>query len=100
MYLMIVVGVLVCSILLISVCKLTVSNAFDMSRAMASVRFGGLLALKPVVMVSLIVCSAVVVEYCFRKPCWCGCGVKLSVMEGRRIFSRVLAMGDKRAIGR
>ena len=80
MYLMIVFGVFVCSILFMSVCRLTVSNAFDMSRAMASVRFGGLFALKPVAMMLLIVCSAVVVECCFRKPCWCGWGVKLWVM--------------------
>ena len=53
MYLMIVFGVFVCSILFMSVCRLTVSNAFDMSRAMASVRFGGLFALKPVVMMLL-----------------------------------------------
>ena len=52
-----------------SVCKLTVSNALLMSRAIASVRCGGLFWLKPVVIMLFIVCNAVVVECCVRKPC-------------------------------
>ena len=41
MYFMIMFGVLVCSIFLVSVCRCTVSNAFDMSRAIAIVLVGG-----------------------------------------------------------
>ena len=51
---------------------LTVSNALDMSRAVATVRVGGLCWLSLVVIVSFILCSAVVVECCFLKPC-CVC---------------------------
>ena len=42
MYLMMVLGMLVFSILFMSVCRCTVSNALDMSNAMASVLCGGL----------------------------------------------------------
>ena len=42
MYLVIVLGMFVCSSLCMSVCRLTVSNALDMSRAIASVLCGGL----------------------------------------------------------
>ena len=52
-----------------SVCMLTVSKALDMSRAVMIVRFGGFFVLKPCVIVLLMVCSAVIVEYCGLKPC-------------------------------
>ena len=52
-----------------SVCRLTVSKALDISRAIASVLCGGLCWLKPLVIMLLMVCSAVVVECCLRKPC-------------------------------
>ena len=42
MYLMMVLGMSVCSSLCMSVCRLTVSKALDMSRATASVLCGGL----------------------------------------------------------
>ena len=93
-------GVLMCSSLFMNVCKFTVSNALDMSRAIASVLCGGLCWLNLFVIVLFILCNAVVVECCLRKPCWCVFGVKFEVSWGRKIFSRFLAIGDKRAIGR
>ena len=61
----------VCVVLFVSVCRCTVSNALLMSRAIAIVRCGGLFALNPVVMVLFMWCSAVVVDLCCLKPCWC-----------------------------
>ena len=100
MNLMMVLGVDVCNSLFSSVCKLTVSKALLISRAIASVRCGGLFWLKPVVIILFIVCNAVVVECCVRKPCWCVWSGMLDVRWGRIIFSRVFAIGDRRAIGR
>ena len=68
---MIVLGMLVLCNLFMSVCRCTVSNTFDMSRAIAMVRSGGCFLLNPVVMMLLMVCRAVVVECLVRKPCWC-----------------------------
>ena len=99
MYFVMVFGTVVCRSLCVSVCRFTVSNALDISSAIASVLCGGLCWLKPVVMMLFILCRAVVVECCFRKPCWCVCGVKLDVRYGRIIFSRVLAIGEMSAIG-
>ena len=47
-----------------SVCRFTVSKALLMSNAIAIVRAGGCVLLKPVVMVLLIRWSAVVVDLC------------------------------------
>ena len=99
MYFVIVLGMLVLCNLCIRVCRLTVSKAFDMSRAIASVLCGGFCWLNPCVMVLFMVCSAVTVECLCLNPCWCAGGVMFCVMLGRSIFSRVFAMGDRRAIG-
>ena len=45
-----------------------------------------LLQSKPIVIVSFILCSAVVVGCLFQKPCWCGCMSILFVMCGRMFF--------------
>ena len=66
---MTVFGMFVCNILSVSVCRCTVSNALDISSAMASVRCGGLCWLKPVLIVLFIVCSAVIVECFVLNPC-------------------------------
>lgn len=50
-------------------------------------------------MVLLIWCSAVVVDLCCLNPCWCSGSVMLFVMCGRMIFSSVLAMGERSAMG-
>ena len=39
------------------------------------------------------------VDLCCLKPCWWSGSVMLLVMCGSIIFSRVLAIGDSRAIG-
>ena len=66
---MIVLGMFVWRSFCMSVCMFTVSKALDMSRAVMIVRFGGFFVLKPCVIVLLMVCSAVIVEYCGLKPC-------------------------------
>ena len=62
MYFFMVFGMFVLCILCRSVCRFTVSNAFDMSSAMAMVLLGGLCLLRPEVMMLLMDWSAVVVE--------------------------------------
>jgi len=99
MNLMIVFGMFVCVSLCMSVCRLTVSKALDMSRAIASVLCGGFCLLNPAVIVLLMICNAVVVECCFLKPCWWSFSVMLSVMYGSIVFSSVFAIGDSSAIG-
>ena len=76
----------------------TVSKALLMSKVTRIVRLGGLL-FKPVVMLFVMLCSAVVVEWNFLKPCWSGLSGKLGVMCVKRIFSRVLTIGESNAIG-
>ena len=49
----------------------TVSNALLMSSAIAIVRCGGCFLLNPVVIMLFMWCSAVVVDLCCLKPCWC-----------------------------
>ena len=57
-----------------NVCMLTVSNALLMSSATVIVRSDGLLWLKPVVMMLFIMlCSAVLVEWLLLKPCCVEC---------------------------
>ena len=63
-----------------SLCKCTVLNALDMSSAIAIVRSGGFLWLKPLVIVLLMWWSAVVVDLCCRNPCWCSGSVMLLVI--------------------
>ena len=59
---MIVFGMLVFVIFWMSVWWFTVSNALDMSSAIAIVLWGGCFLLNPVVIMLFIVCSAVLVE--------------------------------------
>ena len=69
---------------------LTVSNALLMSSATVIVRSGGLFWLKPVAMVLFMLCSAVLVELLFLKPCCVEmCGM-LFVMYRSSVFSSVL----------
>ena len=69
---------------------LTVPNALLMSSATVIVRSGGLFWLKPVVMVLVMLCSAVIVEWLLLKPCCVEmCGM-LFVMYGSSVFSSVL----------
>ena len=77
---MMVLGMFVCVILCRSLCKCTVSNAFDMSSSIAIVTSGIFLLLEPVVIVVFIVCRAVIVECFVLNPCWCVWLCKLFVM--------------------
>ena len=97
MNLSIVLGMLVLCSLWMSVCRFTVSNAFERSRAIATVLF---FLLKAWVIVLFISCNAVVVECLCLKPCWCGGMIVLLVMCGRMIFSSVFALGESSAIWR
>ena len=94
-----VLGKFVCVILCRSLCKCTVSNAFDMSSAIAIVLSGGFFLLKPVVIVVCIVFRAVIVKCFVLNLCWCVWLCKLFVMRGKIIFFSVLAIGDRRAMG-
>ena len=78
---------------------LTVSNALVMSSDVMIVRMGGFLWLKPEATTLLILCSAVLVECSFLKPCWKGSEGTNFVMIVRMIFSSVLARGERREIG-
>ena len=80
MYLMIVLGIVVLCNFFISVCMLTVSKAFDVSRATVMVLMGGFSWLNPLVIVLFISCRAVVVECLLLKPCWKLCWGMLLVM--------------------
>ena len=82
-----------------SVCRFTVSNAFERPRAIAMVLFFFFL-LKLLEIMLFILCSAVAVECLRLNPCWCGGMIMLFVMCGRMIyFSSVLAMGESNALG-
>ena len=94
-----VLGMLVLWSLRVSVCRWTVSKALLMSSAIAIVLCGGWRLLNPVVMVLLMWCSAVVVDLCCLKPCWWSGSVMLLVMCGSIIFSSVLAIGERSAMG-
>ena len=62
----------ICVILCRSLCKCTVSNAFDMSSAIVIVLSGVFFfLLKPVVIVVFIVCRAVIVACFILNQCWC-----------------------------
>ena len=65
MNLIMVCGMFVWCSLCTGVCMLTQSNALVMASATAIVRSGDLLWLKPVAVVSFMLCSAVLVEWLF-----------------------------------
>ena len=79
MNIMVVPGMLVCSIFLISVCMFIVSKALLISIATVIVRAGGSIWLNPIATVLFTVCSAVTVECCVLYPCcvdvFCMCAV-------------------------
>ena len=80
MNLMIVHGILVCSIFQISVCMFIVSKALLISCATVIVRAGGAIWLNPFATVSFIVGSAVSVECCVLYPCCMGVFGMFAVM--------------------
>ena len=72
MNLMIVPGMLVCSIFLISVCMFIVSKVLLISSATVIGRAGGAIWLNPFATLFFTVCSAVTVECCVLYPCYVG----------------------------
>ena len=91
MYLIMVCGMFVWCSLCVSVCKLTVSNALLTSSATVIVRSGDLFWLKPVAMVLIMLCSAVLVEAML-------CGM-VFVMYGSSVFSSVFAITERSDMG-
>ena len=78
---------------------LTVSNALLLSSATVIVCSGGLFWLMPVAMVFAMLCSDVLVEWLFLKPCCVEmCGM-LFVMYGSSVFSSVFAIAESRDMG-
>lgn len=82
-----------------SVCMFMVSNALLISSTMAMVRSGGVFWLKPVAIVWLMLCSAVSVEWLRLYPCCVAMSGMLSVMNGKSVFSNVLASVESSEIG-
>ena len=72
MNLMIVLGMLVCSSFLISVCMFIVSTDLLISSATVIAHAGGAIWLNPLATVLFTVCSAVTVECCVLYPCCVG----------------------------
>ena len=93
---MIVPGMFVCSSFLISVCMFIVSKALLISSATVIVRAVGAIWLNPFATVLFSVCSAVTVECCVLYPCCIGV---FAVMYGRRLFSSVFAITERRDMG-
>ena len=78
---------------------LTVSNALHMSSATVIVRSSGLFWLKPVAMVLFMLCSAMLVEWLFLKPCFVEmCGM-LFVVYGSSVYSSVFAITERSEMG-
>ena len=78
---------------------MSVSNALLMSSAPVIARSGGLLWLKPVAMVLFMLCSAVLVEWLFLKPCCVEMGGMLFMMYGSSVFSSVLVITEISEVG-
>ena len=93
---MIVPGMLVCSSFLINVCMFIVSKALRISSATVIVRAGGAIWLNPFTTVLFSMCSAVTVESCVLYPCCMGVFGMFTVMYGRRLFSGVFAITERR----
>ena len=96
---MIVPGMFVCSSFLISVCMFIVSKALLISSATVIVRAGGAIWPNPFATVLFSVCSAVTVECCVLYPCCMGVFGMFAVMQGRRLFSSVFAITERRDMG-
>ena len=95
----IVAGMLVCSSFLISVCMFIVSKALLISSATVIVRAVGAIWLNPFATVLFNVCRAVTVEYCVLYQSFLGVFGMCAVMYGRRLFSSILAITERRDMG-
>ena len=86
-------GILVCNSFLISVCMFIVSKAFLISSATVIIRSGGAIWLNPFATVLFTVCSDLTVECCV------GVFGMFAVMYGRRLFSSIFAITERRDMG-
>ena len=77
----------------------TVSKALLMSTATVTIRFAGLVPLKPSEMAETTGRSAVTVDLRGRKPCCVAEGWRESVIAGRSRCSRSLTAGHSKEIG-
>ena len=93
---MIVSSILACSSFLISVCMFIVSKALLISSATVSVCAGGVIWLNSFATLLFTLCSSVTVECCVLYPCYVGVFRMFSVMQGRRLFSSVFAITERR----
>ena len=96
MYLIMVCGILVWCTLCVCVSML---NVLLISSATVTVRSGGLFWLKPVAMVLVMLCSAVLVEWLVLKPCCVETGGMLFVMYESSVFSSVFAIPERSEMG-
>ena len=99
MNLMIVHGILVCISFLIGVCMFIVSKALLISSATVIGRAWGAIWLNPFAMVLFNVCSSVIVDCCVLYPCCVSVFGMFAVMYGRRRFSSVYAITERRDMG-
>ena len=99
MNLKIVPGMFVCNSFLIGVYMLIVSKALLISSATVIARAGGAIWLNPFATVVFSVCSAVTVECCVLYPCCISVFGMFAVMLGRRLFSSVFAITERRDMG-
>ena len=89
----------VCSSYLISVCMFIVLKAFFISSAAVIVRAGGAIWLNPFATVLFSVCSPVTIECCVLYPCCMGVFGMFAVMWGRKLFSSVYTITERRDMG-
>ena len=75
------------------------SNTLLILSATVIVRAGGTIWLNPFATVLFSVCSAVTVECCVLYPCCMGVFGMFAVMLGRRLFSSVFAITERRDMG-
>ena len=77
----------------------SVSKALLISSAIVIVSAGGAIWLNPFATVLFTMCSAVTVECCILYPCCIGVFGMFAVLKGRRLFSSVFAITERRDIG-
>ena len=96
---MIVPGMMVCCSFLISACMFIVSKALLISSATVIVRAGGAILLNSFARVLFTLCRAVTVECCVLYSCCVGVFGNFAVMYGRRLFSSVFSITERRDMG-
>ena len=83
----------------LGVCMFTVSKDLLISSATVIVRAGGTIWLKSFATVLFSVCSAITVDCCILYPCYMGVFGIFAVIYGRRLFSSVFAITERRDMG-